>query len=111
MTWSFLIDANLPVALARAISAAGHKAVHVSDLGFEQRDDIDIWQLAGGRGEVVVSKDADFADLANLDAPGQRVVWLRMGNTRKQHLLARFQVLLPDIVAALDAGETLVEVR
>ena len=61
MILRFLIGACLPAALARAMDAAGYPAVHVFDLGMARDDDIDIWRLAATRGEVVVSKDADFA--------------------------------------------------
>ena len=101
----------MPIALARAITAQGYSAVHVSDLGAVGCDDLDIWAMAAHRGDVVVSKDADFADIVIATGTRQAAVWLRLGNTRKQHLLARMTAVLPEIVAALDAGETLVEVR
>jgi hypothetical protein len=39
---------------------------------------------------------------------GPSVVWVRMGNTRRE-LLTRFDAELPTIVAALERGETLIE--
>ena len=66
MTWRFLIDANLPVALARAIEANGYQAVHAADLGLSGDEDMQLWHLAGQRGDMLVSKDADFADFAVL---------------------------------------------
>ncbi len=107
----FLIDANLPVALARAIAAGGYQAAHVADIDVAGADDRDIWKLAAERDDVVVSKDADFADLAVLSQSRQAVVWLRMGNTRKQPLLQRMTAAMPEVIAALDAGDKVVEVR
>jgi predicted nuclease of predicted toxin-antitoxin system len=40
-----------------------------------------------------------------------RVVWLRIGNVSRQELLKRVLLLLPRIVALLDSGETLIEIR
>jgi len=43
-------------------------------------------------------------------AEGPAVVWLRLGNTRRAALLARVEAELPAIVAALERGETLIEI-
>jgi predicted nuclease of predicted toxin-antitoxin system len=83
MSWRFVIDANLPRALARAMDDAGYPTVHVGDLGMAREDDIDIWRLAAARGEIVVSKDADFAMFSAAGQGTQAVVWLRMGNTQE----------------------------
>jgi predicted nuclease of predicted toxin-antitoxin system len=111
MSWRFLIDACLPGALARGLDAAGYPAIHVFDLGMARDEDIDIWRLAATRGEVVVSKDADFAMFAVSAPTTQAVVWLRMGNTRKQALIGRMLAVMPDVTAALAAGEKVIEVR
>jgi predicted nuclease of predicted toxin-antitoxin system len=42
----FLVDANLPPALARWLAAAGHEAYHVSDFGLEAMPDKAIWARA-----------------------------------------------------------------
>jgi len=38
------------------------------------------------------------------------VVWIRLPNTRRRELLAWFETVMPQILAALERGETLVEV-
>jgi predicted nuclease of predicted toxin-antitoxin system len=60
-------------------------------------------------GAVIVTKDEDFA-VRRLLMGGPSVVWLRLGNTRRVALLARVEAEVPAIVAALERGETLVEV-
>jgi hypothetical protein len=42
---------------------------------------------------------------------GPQVVLIKFGNTRKQVLLSRFAAALPAIIAALESGEHLIEVR
>jgi predicted nuclease of predicted toxin-antitoxin system len=111
MAWRFLIDACLPAALARAMAAAGYPAIHVFELGMARDDDIDIWRLAATRGEVVFSIDADFAMFAVTTPRTQAVIWLRMGNTRKKALIARMMAVMPEVTAALSAGENVIEVR
>jgi hypothetical protein len=37
------------------------------------------------------------------------VVWIRLPNTRRRELIAWFEKMLPEILAALNRGETLIE--
>jgi len=106
----FLIDAQLPPALARYLESAGHEAVHVADLGMERATDEEIWRPAAERGQTIVTKDEDFVALRAMRGDGPAVVWLRIGNTTREHLLRIVTAALPDIVAALEGGEVLVEV-
>lgn len=105
----FLVDAQLPPALARRLEALGHVAEHVADLGMASASDTAIRDHAARVGAVIVTKDEDFA-VRRLLMGGPPVVWLRMGNTRCAALLARVEADLPALIAALERGETLVEV-
>jgi len=106
----FLVDAQLPPALARWLTAQGHDGSHALDLGMLQAADRDIWAEAGRLGAVLISKDEDFVHLRTLKPDGPALVWVRVGNTARRGLLAWFARLLPQIEQALLAGETLVEV-
>jgi predicted nuclease of predicted toxin-antitoxin system len=57
---------------------------------------------------AIVTKDEDFA-IYRLLHEGPAVVWVRVGNTRRRALLKRFETELGKIVAALERGETIVE--
>ena len=57
----FLVDAQLPPALARWLSANGHEAAHVGDLGMQAASDADIWDHALASSTAIVTKDEDFA--------------------------------------------------
>jgi predicted nuclease of predicted toxin-antitoxin system len=59
----------------------------------------------------MVTKDSDFADLFSTNAGAGRIVWLRFGNARRAALIGRLTAALPDIIAALQEGETLIEVQ
>jgi predicted nuclease of predicted toxin-antitoxin system len=107
----FLVDHQLPVALARFIASQGHQAEHVGDLGLKEADDRVIWQRAGAHGLVVVSKDEDFTFLAGVPGGTGKLVWVRIGNCRKQVLLEAFRAQLPGIVSELEAGSQIVELR
>ena len=84
----FLVDAQLPPALARWLSTAGHPSEHVADIGLAAAPDTVIWEYAARSSAVIVTKDQDFAVLRIVsDAPSPSVVWLRVGNSRRTALL------------------------
>jgi predicted nuclease of predicted toxin-antitoxin system len=104
----FLVDAQLPPALAGRIESLGHQAEHVFDLGLAQAPDDQVRATAAQTGAVIVTKDEDFAVHLILHH-GPSVVWVRMGNTRRAELLKRLDAEMPTVVAALERGETLIE--
>jgi predicted nuclease of predicted toxin-antitoxin system len=106
----FLVDAQLPPALARWLAAQGHEAAHVGDLGMQAASDAAIWDHALASSSAIVTKDEDFAQRKVLADNGPVVVWIRLPNTRRRDLLAWFATVLPDVLAALARGETLIEV-
>ena len=107
----FLIDAQLPPALARWLSACDHPSLHVADIGMQAASDRQIWDLADKDDWVIITKDEDFAQRKALTTSGPQIVWLRWPNGRRAELLERFAQVLPQVIAALERGENLVEVR
>jgi len=76
----FLVDAQLPPALARWIADRGHQAEHVLDVGLQAAGDTAVWEHARQEAAVIVSKDEDFVDRWLLtDAPAT-LIWIRRGN-------------------------------
>ena len=76
----------------------------------EASKDHEIWSVASKNNWIIITKDEDFVHLATVDPNGVAVVWLRVGNCRKQFLLDWFSNLLPSIVAELTNDERIVEV-
>ena len=107
----FLIDNQLPRALARLLKNLGHQGVHVLEFGLAQENDRAIWAYAAQNGFVIVSKDADFADLAVLDPNRVRIVWVRIRNCRTAALLESFENALDTIEREPNARESLIELR
>jgi predicted nuclease of predicted toxin-antitoxin system len=105
----FLVDAQLPPALARRIQALGHSAEHVVDCGLATAADDGIRSYAASAGAVIITKDEDFA-VRKVLQEGPAVVWVRIGNTRNAELLRRLEADFTAVVAALERGETLVEI-
>lgn len=106
----FLIDAQLPPALARWLTEQGHEAEHVVDGGLAEADDRLIWDYALSSGAVIVTKDEDFRSRRTLNAQGPSVVWIRRGNASRRETLRWFAAVLPDVIVALSRGDTLVEI-
>ena len=107
----FLVDAQLPSALARLLREHGHDAEHVTDVGPSDAPDRDVWRYALEHGAVIVTKDEDFADMVATGREAPPVVWIRTGNTRRAALLAWFTPLIDRIVEVVGAGDRLVELR
>ena len=107
----FLVDAQLPPALARWISAQGYSAYHVADIGMASARDPEIWDRAYGDGAIIITKDEDFAILRTIYPDGPTIIWLRTPNCRRQILLDGFARLWPQMLDRLNQGEMLIELR
>lgn len=106
----FLVDQNLPPALARWLTAQGHASQHVTDVQMTDSHDWDIWKYAAQNEYVIISKDEDFSTLVYFDANPVQVVWIQLGNCRKQQLLEVFESVLPEVIERIGNGEVLIEV-
>jgi len=107
----FLVDNQLPVALAKRLIALGHDARHVLDVGLDKASDTEIWKHATTQSQVLITKDEDFLSRASLPTSTVQIVWVRLGNCRNTVLLAAFESMLPQLEAALKAGNRVVEIR
>ena len=105
----FLVDAQLPPALARWLTEKGHRADHVSDLGLATATDLAIWNVARDLEAAIITKDKDFVQLRALSSEGPSIVWVRLTNTARNVLISWFEKTLPHVISALDRGETLIE--
>jgi len=107
----FLVDAQLPLVLARVLESHGHNAVHVMDINMHADEDTEIWDYALEKGLAIVTKDEDFAHRLSQGGTAPVIVWLRTGNASRKALLIWFEPLLPQIIELMEQGEPLIEVR
>src|SRR5579863_2769951 len=98
----FLVDAQLPPALARWLAERGHSAEHVIDHKMESASDTAIWNFALQTSAAIITKDEDFAQRKALGETGPAVIWIRLPNVRRKALLAWFESVLPDVLQALE---------
>ncbi len=107
----FLVDHQLPPALATFLKREGHSAQHVRELGLKESDDTVVWRHAVTHQMTVVSKDEDFYFHAVAPGSTGKLVWVRLGNCRNRPLLEKFSAHLKQIVLSLESGNRVMEIR
>jgi len=107
----FLVDAQLPPALARFIDQQGYEAKAARDVGLREADDNEIWSFAHNGNWIVITKDEDFVQRALQNSTAPQVVWLRIRNSTNSVLLAWFEPLFKHTIRELKNGQRVVELR
>lgn len=99
----FIVDAQLPLKLAAALSAAGHDAVHTMNLpDMNRSSDSFITRLADTEGRIVISKGADFVTSHILTGSPRHLLQISSGNLPNS-------ILLPLVLSNLDRFEAAFE--
>lgn len=102
----FLVDAQLPLRLARLLASAGHDALHTINLQDGNRTpDREVAQRADSGGCIVVTKDRDFRDSHLLSGSPRRLLVVATGNTSNTALLDMFEANLELIVGAFEDAD------
>lgn len=107
----FIIDVQMPGALVRDIRRRGHEAHRVVDLIVSTSSDFLIVTFASARDAVVMTKDEDFVRLSARSPQPVVIVWFRCGNISNDNLLALIDRTFDGIIAAIERGERLIEIR
>ena len=106
----FLIDAQLPPALATWLEGRGHQASHIIATAGLGVTDAAIWETARREERVIVTKDRDFAIWAAARRQGPQVVWIRLGNATSGSLLSWLEPRWLEIETRLEEQVHLIEV-
>ena len=105
------LDAHLPPSLAPWLSLHFQlPTIAVRDLGLRDALDPPIFEAARVADAVVMTKDADFADMVTRMGPPPRVLWIRSGNTSNATLRELLSNELPSALIQLASGDGLVEI-
>ena len=75
----FLVDNQLPPALAQYLRKRGFDCEHVLDIGLAEALDIEICRYAEAQERIIVSKDEDFLYLASQSKVKIRLLWGQLG--------------------------------
>ena len=91
----FLVDAQLPPALARWRREAGHDAQAIREVGLREAADGEVWDYALANGAAIITKDEDFPTRAHRTDAGPVIIWLCVGNVSNHALRRWFLPRLP----------------
>jgi predicted nuclease of predicted toxin-antitoxin system len=75
-----LFDQNLSFKLCHRLADLFPESNQIRLLGLAEAPDGTIWEYAKTNNFILVSQDADFADMAGLYGPPPKLIWLRCGN-------------------------------
>lgn len=106
MIW---VDARISPVVAQWVSAElGYPASSVRDLGL--RNAKDIFAAARKANAVVMTKDADFAEMVERLGSPPSVIWLTCGNASNAALRVLLKRTLPRAMDLIAKGDKLVEI-
>jgi len=100
---SLLFDQNLSRRLPALLLAEYPGSEQVVVAGLSGADDRAVWVYAAAHGLAIVSKDADFQQLAATRGPPPKVVWLRVGNGPTRDIVTLLRGRVADILVFLAA--------
>lgn len=102
-----LFDQNLSHRLCRLLKDVFPEAEQARRAGLDRASDDSIWEFARRGDFVIVTLDADFADIAALRGAPPKVVWLRCGNRPTavvERLMRNNAALIVDFAERADAA-------
>ncbi|MBA3691832.1 MAG: DUF5615 family PIN-like protein [Acidobacteria bacterium] len=102
-----LFDQNLSPKLVKRLSDIYPNSDHLDLLDLGTADDVLVWGHARSNDFVVVTKDADFADLSVLRGFPPKVLWIRRGNCSTaniEEILRDHNAEIEDLATDLASG-------
>jgi predicted nuclease of predicted toxin-antitoxin system len=101
----FLLDMNLPPAIAERLRAEGHDAVHLRDVGGSNLSDSEIFELANKEHRIVITFDLDFGEIAAAALEsGSGVALLRLRLAQQSYLWDRLRAGITAAGWAMEVG-------
>ncbi len=105
------LDNHLSPALAGwTADTFGRACVQVRDLDMARASDPDIFRAARIANAVLITKDADFAELVSRLGAPPAIILLSCGNTSDRSLRTLLVNRLPRALSMIEAGDALVEI-
>ena len=97
-----LFDQNLSFKLCRQLTDTFPESNQIRLIGIADADDRTLWEYAKANQFIIVSQDADFADMATLFGPPPKVIWLRCGNQPTSAIEQRLREYADAIAAFIE---------
>lgn len=109
--FTFWLDAHLSPNTAKFIeSRFSFRAQPIRNLGGRDLSDIQIFMKLREPGNVLITKDSDFAELILRHGAPPQIIWLTFGNSSNAHLAEVLEKDFPSILELLRFGERLIEI-
>jgi predicted nuclease of predicted toxin-antitoxin system len=83
-----LFDQNISFRIIKKVNDFLPFASQVRLLGLENAKDFEIWEYAKVNDYTIITFDTDFFDMSILKGTPPKVIWLRLGNTTTDNLVA-----------------------
>ena len=110
------------MAQSQAVQSARTSPGRILAIGERQDSVSGLWPTLGVEARDIVAvasedealrriQDEDFAAMIVLGTTGPPIVWVRIGNTRRGELIDWFDAQLDEIVALIEAGNRILELR
>jgi predicted nuclease of predicted toxin-antitoxin system len=107
----FLVDAQLPLRLARVLQSAGCDTIHTKDLPRRNATpDSEINLLSIQESRIVITKDRDFLDSFMIKQQPYKLLILTTGNINNNQLIDLFMNNFPQL-AELFQEHSLIEMN
>jgi len=84
-----LFDQNISYRIINKLPKRFDDCKHVSQVGLQDCEDIDIWQFALKEDFIIVTYDSDYYDISLINGCPPKVIWLRTGNLRTNQIVKK----------------------
>jgi predicted nuclease of predicted toxin-antitoxin system len=100
-----LFDENLSPRLVDVLADVFPGSQHVEFFGLRGKPDRVVWDHARQHDFVIASKDNDFRQMAVMEGPPPRVIWLSVGNAGTAVIAAFLRTRVADVQRFVDNPE------
>ncbi|MCF8373804.1 MAG: DUF5615 family PIN-like protein [Bacteroidales bacterium] len=84
----FLFDENISYRAVKKLSHVFPESSHVEFLNLMETNDRKIWEYAKEEGYSIITQDADFNEFSLIWGFPPKVIWIRIGNSSTNHIVA-----------------------
>ncbi len=100
-----LVDENLSYRISSILRRTYEGIVHVSDVGLADEDDLILWEYALKNGLTVLTKDADFVRIQQINGFPPKIILLKSGNTPTKYVLGILKAMEVEIKSFINTKE------
>ncbi len=101
-----LLDQNLSPQLVNRMEDLYPGSIYVQEVSLAQAVDQIVWDYAGDKGLIIITKDVDFSERVSILGFPPKVIWIRRGNCSTNDVENILRQRRDDIQALYDNPET-----